>query len=134
MQQYTILPVSADGATITLAMVNPMDQEAIKDIGFTLGKKVIPVVSPAFMLEAAISSILSNPERPLVGPSIAEMVNLGKGEKLPGLHLLLQYMLKIGADDLLLTSGTPPSLKISNRLKRLSVPALMPTDCGEICP
>jgi twitching motility protein PilT len=129
MQQYTILPVSADESTVTLAMANPMDQEAIKEIGFTLGRKVTPVVSPVFMLEAAINSILNNPGRPLVGPSIAEMVDLGKGEKLPGLHMLLQYMLKIGADDLLLTAGTPPSLKISNRLKRLSVPALTPTDC-----
>lgn len=129
MQQFTLLPVSADSGSVTLAMANPMDQEAVKDIEFTLGRKVIPVVSPAFMLEAAIGSILNNPERPLTGPSIAEMMNLGKGEKLPGLFTLLQYMLKIHADDLLLTSGTPPSLKISNRLKRLSVPALTPADC-----
>ncbi len=129
MQRYTLLPVSDNAGAVTLAMANPMDQEAIKDIGFALGRKVIPVVSPAFMLEAAIRNLLNNPEQPLIGHSIAETVNLGKGEKHPSLNTLLQYMLKIHADDLLLTSGTPPSLKISNQLRRLSVPALTPADC-----
>ncbi len=129
IQQLSILPVSIDDRTITLAMANPMDHDVIKEIEFSIAKKVIPVVSPAFMLETAISSFLKNPGQSIIGPALAEMVELGRGEKLPNIDSLLQHMLRAGADDLLLTPGASPSLKISNRLRRLTVPALTTADC-----
>lgn len=129
MQQRSILPVSVDDRTLTLAMSNPSDQETVKEIEFTLGKKVVPVVSPAFMVETAISSYMKNPDLPVVGRALAEMIELGRGEQLPNIEALLQHMLKSGADDLLLTPGASPSLKISNRLRRLTVPALTAADC-----
>jgi twitching motility protein PilT len=129
MQQFNVLPVSVDEKTVTLAMANPMDQDTVKEIGFSIGKKVTPVVAPAYMLETAISSYLKNPGLSIVGPSLAEMVELGRGEKLPNIDALLQHMLKTGANDLLLIPGASPSLKISNRLRRLTVPALTPSDC-----
>ena len=95
----------------------------------TLGKKIKPVAVPAFMMEVAIQTALAHPESPLIGTSLADMVTLGQGETLPSLEQLLQYMIKTGANDLLLMAGTPPSLKISNRLRRLSIPSLTGADC-----
>ncbi len=129
MAAHQILPVSADNETLTLAMANPMDQDVIRDLQLTLDKKIIRVVSPAYMLEAAIAGVRENPDTPLVGPSLAEMVTLGRGAKLPSLETLLRYMLSSEADDLILVAGTPPSLKIGNRLRRLAVPALTAANC-----
>jgi len=42
---------------------------------------------------------------------------------------MLKYLSKSKADDLLLTAGAPPALKISNEVKRLTMPPLTPIDC-----
>ena len=39
-----VLPINIDENSMTLAMVNPRDMIAIRDIEFSLGKKVNPVV------------------------------------------------------------------------------------------
>lgn len=129
IRRLKILPIQADDNSLTLAMTNPLDLDAISDIQFTMGKKIKPVAVPAFIMEIAIQTVLANPELPLQGASLADMVTLGQGEVLPSLEQLLQYMLKSGANDLLLMAGTPPSLKISNRLRRLSIPSLTAADC-----
>ena len=49
--------------------------------------------------------------------------------KAPHLITLLQYLAKSKASDMLLTAGAPPSLKISNQVKRLSMAPLTPDDC-----
>lgn len=129
MEQLNVLPVSVDDKSLTLAMANPMDHDIVKEIEFSVGKKVTPVAMPAFMLETAIRSYIKNPGLSIVGPSLAEMIELGRGENLPNIDSLLQHMLKTGANDLLLIPGASPSLKISNRLRRLTVPALTSSDC-----
>jgi twitching motility protein PilT len=129
MEEHRILPVSFDDKTLTLAMTNPKDHDIIKDIEFTLGKKVSPVVCPAYMLDTAINSFLQNPGSGIIGHVLAEMVELGRGEKLPNMEALLLHMVKTGGDDLLLTPGASPSMKSSNRLRRLTVPALTAGDC-----
>ncbi len=129
LRRLKILPIAADDNALTLAMINPLDLDAISDIQFTMGKKIKPVAVPSFMMDIAIQTVVANPGTPLIGASLAEMVTLGQGDQLPSLTQLLQYMVKIGGNDLLLMAGTPPSLKISNKLRRLSIPALTAADC-----
>ncbi|MBW2368388.1 MAG: PilT/PilU family type 4a pilus ATPase [Deltaproteobacteria bacterium] len=129
MNGLKILPISTDAASITLAMADPLALDAVGDLQFNLGKKVKPVVAPDFMIQAALQVIMANPDSPFVGATLAGIIEIGRGEKLPSLKMLLQYMIKCGANDMLLTTGTPPSVKISNKLKRLSIPALTPADC-----
>lgn len=129
IRRHRILPVMVDENTLTLAMANPLDLDAISDIQFTLGKKIRPVVVPAFIMDLAIHALQANPDSPFLGAALADTAMLGQGDKLPGIEQLLQYMIKIGANDLLLMAGAPPSLKISNRLRRLSIPSLTSADC-----
>jgi hypothetical protein len=44
LRKMKVLPVHMDENSITLAMVNPRDMLSIRDIEFSLGKKVHPVV------------------------------------------------------------------------------------------
>jgi len=126
-----ILPVAADQSTLTLAMVNPNDFEIISELGFSLGKKIKPVMIPSFMMEAARKIMLTDPASGLRGKIIQKMVedSWQKMSKAPPLITLLQYLAKSDASDMLLTPGAPPCIKISNEVKRLNMPPLTPEDC-----
>ena len=84
---------------------------------------------PSFMIESAIRSIAANPGMGLHGEVLSELVEMEKGEKSTRLMPLLRYLLKTGANDMVLTAGAPPSIKIANSIKRLAIPALTPDDC-----
>ena len=126
-----ILPVSIDDTTITLAMVNPSDFEIISELGFSLGKKIKPVMIPSFMMEAARKILLTDASAGLRGALIQKMVENAwdKTIKAPPLMSLLTYLAKSDASDMLLTPGVPPSIKIGNEVKRLNMPPLTPDDC-----
>ncbi|BBO84356.1 hypothetical protein DSCO28_49220 [Desulfosarcina ovata subsp. sediminis] len=124
-----VLPVSLDGQNLVLAMVNPQDFATISELEFSLGKKIRPVVMPAFMLDSAIRSVSTNPDGDLQGAVLAELVEMEKSEKSPRLMPLLRYLKKTGANDMIFTVGSPPSIKIANSLKRMAIPPLTPEDC-----
>ncbi len=126
-----ILPISATKSTLTLAMVTPHDLMTISDLEFRLGRKIKPVVAPAFMIEAATKILATSYEDGLSGAVLEKLVLEVKGEagKAPKLKSLLSYLVKSGASDMLLTAGVPPSLKLSNEIKRLAAVALRPEDC-----
>ena len=97
------MPISADIGALTLAMVNPHDFETISELGFTLGKKVNPVIVPSFMMEAARKILLSEASEGLSGKLIKNMVEAAweKLTKAPPLITLLQYLAKSKASDML---------------------------------
>ena len=129
MKAMQALPLALDGQSLVLAMVNPQDYSTISELEFSLGKKIRPVVMPAFMVESAIRHVTANPNTGLRGEMLAELVEMEKGEKSPQLMPLLRYLKKTGANDMVFTAGSPPSIKVANTLKRLAIPALTPEDC-----
>lgn len=131
IRRLNVLPVAADENTVTLAMVNPHDYETVSEIGFSIGRKVKPVVVPAFMLEGALKLLLHRAVDGLEGAMIAQVIT-AQQEKVgtaPTLEALLEQFAASGADDLLLTAGVPPSLKASNSVSRLAMAPLTPVDC-----
>ncbi len=129
IKSMKVLPISTDDNSITLAMVNPRDMLSIRDIEFSLGKKVNPVVVPSSQMEAAIQSLINNPEKGLTGELIEKEVEKAETKKAPSLISLLKYLANSTATDMLLTAGVPPSIKLSNDIKRASMNALTPLDC-----
>ncbi len=131
INNFQVLPVSADKNTLTLAMINPHDFEIVSEIGFQLGKKVKPVIVPSFMMEAVRKVLLADPSGGISGQLLKKMVDATRQKisKTTPLLAMLQYLSKSKANDLLLTAGAPPSLKISNEVKRLAMPPLTPADC-----
>jgi twitching motility protein PilT len=124
-----VIPVSIDENSVTLAMVNPRDMLSISDIEFSLGKKVNPVVVPASQMDAAIQSLLANPESGLTGDNVEKEMRKVETRKAPSLMSLLKYLSNSPATDILLTAGIPPSIKLSNDLVRASMVSLKPSDC-----
>ncbi len=129
MAQKMIIPLAADQNTIKLGMANPQDFATISEIEFQLNRKVIPVIIPLFMFDAAIKHLQSNGGGDLKGEILAEMVTLKREEGLPRIQSLLRYLVQSKADDMLICAGAPPSLKTGNSLKRLPIPTLTPDDC-----
>ena len=130
---FQVLPVSTDENSLTLAMINPHDFETVSEIGFLLGKKVKPVIVPSFMMEAVRKVLLAEPAGGLSGKLIKKMVDATSQKigKTTPLLAMLQYLSKSKANDLLLSAGAPPSLKISNEVKRLTMLPLTPADCEQ---
>ncbi len=129
MEALQVLPLAVDGQNLALAMVNPQDYTTISELEFSLGKKISPVVMPAFMVKSAIRHVAANPNAGLRGEGLAELVEMERGEKSPRLKSLLKYLKKTGANDMVFAVGSPPSIKIANSLKRLAIPSLTPEDC-----
>lgn len=131
MRALRVLPVRLEGHELVLAMVAPQDFVTTNDLGFSLGMKIRPVVTPSFMMEAALQSLAGGYGDGLSGEVIrrtAEAMSL-RIEKSPKLKNLLEEMVKQGASDMFISAGAPPSLKISNQLKRMPMGVLSPVDC-----
>lgn len=129
IKSMKVLPISLDENTVTLAMVNPRDMISIRDIEFSLGKKVNPIVVPSSQMEIAIQSLASYPEKGITGEKIENAVRKAETKKAPPIMSLLRYLANSSATDMLLTAGVPPSIKLSNDIKRASMNSLTPADC-----
>jgi twitching motility protein PilT len=129
IKRMKILPVATDENSLTLAMVNPQDMMTVREVEFTLGRKVHPVVVPAFQMDAATRSLMPGSKGGLTGDIIAKEADKTKTRRAPQLLSLLRYLAKSRAADMLLTAGVPPSIKMSNQVKRLPMDSLTPVDC-----
>jgi len=130
---YKILPISMDRGTLTLAMTSPQDFMIISDLEFSVGKKIKPVITPFFMMEAALHLLSSSYEDGLKGQAIEKIALQDKAETAtaPNIEKLLHHLVDSGASDMLLTAGVPPSIKSGNELKRLASVSLTPQDCEQ---
>lgn len=129
IKSMKVMPISYDETSITLAMVNPRDMISIRDIEFSLGKKVIPVVVPYSQMEVAVESLLTNPGAGLTGETLEKQIQRAELKKTAPLLSLLKYLAGSPATDMLLTAGVPPCIKLSNDIKRASMDPLSPSDC-----
>jgi len=129
IKSMKVLPLNVDENTITLAMVNPRDLQSIRDIEFSLGKRVNPVIVPSSQMEIAIQNLFDHPEKGISGKEIEKSIKSEEYEKPLSLLSLLKQLSNFKATDMLLTPGVPPSIKSSNELRRLSNPPLTPGEC-----
>jgi len=124
-----VIPIGISETTVTLAMVNPHDMISIRDIEFSLGKKVEPVVVPASQMDAAIQSLISSPESGVTGEKLEKEACKAEIKKAASLLSLLKYLATSPPSDMLLTAGIPPCVKLSRDIKRTSMDSLVPSDC-----
>ncbi len=128
MKAYKILPLEIDNQFM-IAMVNPNDYVALRDIEFIVGRRVTPVIVPAAQMDAAMKLLQSPGIRGLKGSAIQEAC-MGVYEEVAGeagdIRMLLTRLAEAKATDLQLTAGVPPSLKMSTELQRLNLPPLTP--------
>ncbi|HWR58323.1 MAG TPA: PilT/PilU family type 4a pilus ATPase [Thermodesulfovibrionales bacterium] len=131
MKEHKVVALTDDGKSMTLAMINPKDYSAIKDLEFITDRTIFPVLVLSYQINAAIRHIEDEGER-LEGPLMcAELA--GVREVSPAadsghmeLKQLFRKLVTEKASDLLLSAGVPPCLKKDNEIIRLSSVMLAP--------
>jgi type IV pilus assembly protein PilB len=53
---HGVIPVSASGNVLTVALTNPLDTQALEDLRFTLNREIVQVVAPRHQLEQLINT------------------------------------------------------------------------------
>jgi twitching motility protein PilT len=125
IREYKVLPLEIDNK-FTLAMVDPTDHVAIRDIEFILGKRVSPVVVTSSQMEAVIESLDSKGISEIKGCELEKCILHVSEEGTGDIKMLLKQLVESKAADLQLTAGVPPSFKMGPELKRLSMAPLTP--------
>jgi twitching motility protein PilT len=125
IKEYKVLPLEIDNR-LTLAMVNPHDHIAIRDIEFILGRPVDTVVVPSRQFDAALRSIQEKGVNTFRGCEIEHSCESLHPEGPFSISTLLRKLKESHATDLQLTAGVPPSLKMGTELQRLNMPPLTP--------
>jgi twitching motility protein PilT len=123
-----VIPIKKDGGKVTLGMLNPHDFSAIQEVEFFVGRNIEPVVVPSNQLEKAIAYFEKNGYGRSVfdGSQLKTKDVVVETGETPDIRSLLKKVVEQKATDLHLTAGVPPSLRIDNELKRLSIPAMTP--------
>ena len=125
IMQYKVLPLEND-KKFTLAMVDPTDYVAIRDIEFILGRRVSPVVVTSSQMEAALKRLDAKGIAEIKGCDIEKCLLRVSEAETGDIKILLKQLTESNAADLQLTAGVPPSLKMGPELKRLSMTPLTP--------
>lgn len=125
IREYKVLPLEID-RKFTLAMVDPTDFTAIKDIEFILGRRVNPVVVTSSQMEAALKSLEAKGVTEIKGAEIEKRLSSTTEEVTGDIRVLLRKLAGSKATDLQLTAGAPPSFRIGPELRRLNMSPLTP--------
>ncbi|HYA12198.1 MAG TPA: PilT/PilU family type 4a pilus ATPase [Thermodesulfovibrionales bacterium] len=129
MKSYKVLPLAIKEKFVTLAMVNPNNHVAIRDLEFILGRPMQPVVVPCFQMNTALKRLderggkLDKP-LPITEPDKTKRPEVSEvGIDLRSLFISL---VEEKGSDLILSAGVPPCIKKNTELKRLAGPQLKP--------
>lgn len=133
VKTFKVLPIKETGSRVTLAMANPNDINAIQDVEFALGRRVEPVIVPFYQIEKVIAYFEKEGygNKTFEGGVLKAKITTVEA-KTPDVYSLLKQVLDYKATDLHITAGVPPSLRIDNDIKRLSMPAVTPEQVKEL--
>jgi type IV pilus assembly protein PilB len=70
---HTVFPLAADGDSLTLAMADPLDPDALHDIAMATGRTIEPVVAPELVILGAL-------RRQYEAPPTVDTVDLGDAD------------------------------------------------------
>ncbi len=133
VSDFKVLPIKETGQKITLAMINPNDLEAIQDVEFALGRKIEPVVAPFYQMVKAIAYFKKKGYgKEKFQGALLKTVITSVESKTPSIGSLLKFVTDDKATDLHITAGVPPSIRVDNDIKRLSMPSLTSEQVEEL--
>jgi len=126
-----LLPIGFEGKNLVVGMVDPTDIAALSEMEFQTGHRHKPVILSSSQFEQALSVFQaqgygttplkleadSGPKRGRVENNLAAM-----------LGLLLNWK----GQDLHLSAGAIPSIRVDNEIRRLNLPALKPSAVEEM--
>jgi twitching motility protein PilT len=127
MEQYNAVPLEVSEQSVYLAMADPGNLDAIKELEFRLGLHVEPIAAPSAQIRTVLRSLRAQgttADRPLSVRVLAEPRQASASQDFPPHQELCRQLLAERGSDLLMSAGAPPSLKKDGNLIRLPYPAL----------
>lgn len=125
--KHKVLPLMVKDHYMYLAMESPNDTAAIQEIELLAGKTVKPFAVPSYQMRLTIKCIEEEGGEFASG---AEIQRALRGAIV--MQTLFEYLSLSQGTDVLITTGAPPSVKVSGILKRSNMPSLTSSQC-EAC-
>jgi len=134
-RKHAVVPAAIEGNSLLLAMAEPTNVAAVREIAAMTGLEVKPALAVRRHIHATIEGFASgtSPSAPTLeeeflretspsGPVVEEVKEIQ-------MHDLLERTLVEGASDLHLTAGVPPTIRVNGRLLALhDYPILHPVE------
>jgi len=125
-----MLPISKSNRELVLGMVDPTDFKAVEEAQFQSGCTVRPVVMSTAQFEQAcdIFTVRGYAVGPLkLGQETAPMANMASD-----IFSLLRQLVTWKGQDLHLSAGAIPAIRLDNEMKRLTLPPLTASQLEEM--
>ncbi len=122
-----LLPIGFEGKLLVVGMVDPTDLTALSEVEFQSGHSTKPVILSSTHFEQALNVLQTT------GYGVDTLKI--SGEKTPreipaesDIRSLLKALVTWHGQDLHLSSGAIPSIRLDGEIKRLDIPALKPAE------
>jgi twitching motility protein PilT len=134
MRQYNVVPLQVNEHCVHLAMADPGDLNALKELGFQLGRNIQPIAAPCAQIKAVLRALKQNGagDRPFRLQEVRDTPPpAAAGPEFPTLKELCRQLMDQHGSDLLMSAGAPPSLKKNGEMLRLAYPKLTTPQMAE---
>ncbi|MBP2668135.1 MAG: hypothetical protein H6Q80_337 [Deltaproteobacteria bacterium] len=127
-----LLPIGFEGKRLVVGMVDPTDMSALTEVEFQSGHPTKAVILSATHFEQAMAFFQANGygTASLKLDAEKEEVRRPKGEAT--LADMLSVLLSLKGQDLHLSAGAVPSVRVDNEIRRLDLPALKPAELEQM--
>jgi twitching motility protein PilT len=127
VRQRRLLPIAFEGKQLVVAMCDPTDLTALSDVEFQSGHPVKAVVLSSAHFDRAMDyfAVHEYGTAPLKLQSAADKKRFRLDSNLES---LLQALVTWKGQDLHLSAGAVPAIRVDNEMRRLSLPALKPEE------
>jgi twitching motility protein PilT len=127
-----LLPIGFEGNRLVVGMVDPTDISALNEVEFQSGHTAKPVILSASHFELAMAFFQAH--------GYGESTLKFDTEKEPARHVrmnntlssMLAVLLSWKGQDLLLSAGAIPSIRVDNEIRRLNLPVLKPAEVEQM--
>jgi twitching motility protein PilT len=127
-----LLPIGFEGKSLVVGMVDPTDIAALSEVEFQTGHRNKPVILSSSQFEQALAAFQSQGYGVVPLKLEAETAASKRSEVENNLAAMLRLLLAWKGQDLHLSAGAIPSIRVDNEIRRLSLPSLKPSEIEQM--
>ncbi len=127
-----LLPIGFEGKSLVVGMVDPTDITALSDVEFQTGHRNKPVILSSSQFEQALAFFQANGYGTVPLKLEAEGQSSTRSQLENNLAAMLGLLLTWKGQDLHLSAGAIPSIRVDNEIRRLNLPALKPSEIEQM--
>jgi twitching motility protein PilT len=127
-----LLPIGFEGKRLVVGMVDPTDLTALGEVEFQSGHSNKPVILSATQFEQALAFFQAHGHGTTTLKVDPEKESAKHAKVENNLASMLAVLLAWKGQDLHLSAGAIPSIRVDNEIRRLNLPALKPAEIEQM--